>query len=102
MNITLIYKCDNCRAKFKLERVDGESQESNPYCAYCGSPDAYVCDSECEVETLKKYRDEMLQKQKEYLELLDSGAESRRVALAAEMFRLAGDAYAMAKEDGLK
>jgi hypothetical protein len=52
-------------------------------------------------ESLSKYRDDMLDKQRELLKLVDAKADKREIALAAELFRLATDAYNMAREDGL-
>ena len=52
-------------------------------------------------EGLRKYREEMLDAQRKWLELVDKKANSREIALAAELFRLAMDAYNMARENGL-
>jgi hypothetical protein len=52
-------------------------------------------------EGLRKYREDMLDKQRKYLELVDAKAGEREIALASELFRLAMDAYNMARADGL-
>lgn len=52
-------------------------------------------------EGLRKYREDMLDKQRNYLELVDAKADSREIALASELFRLAMDSYNMARADGL-
>ena len=53
-------------------------------------------------ETLQQYKDEMDEKEKEFKRLQQEGADPRRIALAAELYRLASDCYQMAKEDGLQ
>jgi len=44
-------------------------------------------------ERLQDYKDEMDSKEKEYKRLKAEGAPERRIALAAELYRIACDCY---------
>jgi hypothetical protein len=50
-------------------------------------------------DLLRPYRDDMLKKQRNYLELQDLNAGDRAIALAFELYRLSNDTYIMARED---